>query len=202
MIARLVPLAWLLVIAGCVATPLPDPPSANPEAITIRESQPEQLTVTGTDGAIHPGEMRLRITNLTTAERGGRIEVAVTPSGAFDATLPGTLTDTLYLEQVEAMGGGTFIAALVSSGGTAVMSIEPGPDTDGDGSPDLVDCAPNDEMLASRECAPGAPCDGPEDCGGGEVCVGGVCRAGGCAAADICGNEIDDDCNGIVDDCL
>ncbi len=189
--------ALALSVSACVATPLPDPPSARPSAMALSAPQPAQLLLVGTDGAIVGGASRLRVTDPSTADLGGRVEAAVSAPGAFSATLAGALADVLYLEAVEPAGD-VFLAAVTLQAGV-VASVDPGLDRDADGSPDAIDCAPDDPLLLARECPTGAACATDLDCAAGQVCVAGVCRASSCVP-EICGNGLDDDCNGVIDD--
>ncbi|NUP07153.1 MAG: hypothetical protein HOW73_13950 [Polyangiaceae bacterium] len=163
------PLAIVIaVMAACTATPLPDPPSFDAARMSITATDPMTIQLTGEDGAIGTGNIELRITNPTTA---ASVEVPVTDGGAFDGSLPGTAADTLFLEQVD---GDLFIGAVKSDGAGAVEETDEGPDTDGDGSPDAVDCAPNDPDTRGSAC--GAGCSNDADCATGQVCVSGVCE--------------------------
>ncbi len=187
----------LLALPGCIATPLPEPPSADPGAMTLTETQPAGIRLAGTSGAITPGSIRMRVTDPSTAATGGRVEVDVGADGAFGADLPGATTDVLYLEQV-GPDRDLFFAAVQASG-TAAVSADPGPDSDGDGSPDAIDCAPLDRTLIARECATtGTECASDADCDPSSFCMGGTCQ--GCMANEICSNGFDDNCNGTIDE--
>jgi hypothetical protein len=189
-----------LLASRCVATPLPDPPSADARAMSLVSSTPTTVTLLGRDGAIQPGGTRIRVTDPVTGNAGGRREVHVTASGAFQSEIAGSTADTIYVELLEASGV-RFLAAVRDGGGGAAVSADPGPDRDGDGSPDAIDCAPDDPSLRGRECkAAGTACTTDANCAAGQSCVAGQCTTTGCLAAEICGNGLDDDCNGVIDD--
>lgn len=195
-IATAIWLALLTASLACVGTPLPDPPSVRPEALTLTQESASEVRLTGADGAIDfgdraPGGM-LRV---TAAALPARVEVPVSTTGAFTAVVRGGLGDTLHLELVSAPED-AFLAA-VAGVGDGVAVVAPGPDADRDGSPDAVDCAPTDPGYASRECV---GCASDMDCLAGETCAMGVCRSG--LTAEVCLNGVDDDGNGIVDDCV
>jgi hypothetical protein len=194
-IASAIWLALLTASVACVGTPLPDPPSVRPEALTLTAENADMVRLTGADGAIDfgdrtPGGM-LRVTIATVP---ARVEVPVSTSGAFDAVLSGTLGDTLHLELVSAPED-AFLAAVAATG-DGVATVAPGPDGDRDGSPDAVDCAPADPAYASRGCV---ACASDLECMAGETCSMGICVSG--RVAEICDNGLDDDGNGVVDDC-
>ncbi len=190
-----------LLASRCVATPLPDPPTADARAMSLVATTPTTVTLSGRDGAIHPGGARLRVTDAATGSAGGRREVHATAAGAFQSQIAGSTADTLYVELLEAAAPDRFLVAVRDGGGGAVVDVDPGPDRDGDGSPDAIDCAPDDPTLGGRQCPP-APiaCATDGECPTGGACVAGTCSTTGCAATEICGNGLDDDCNGIIDD--
>ncbi len=137
---------------------------------------PERMRLEGSEGAIRPGGAALRVTMMRTAEIRGRVTVPVTARGAFSAELAGTLGDILYLERVDEAGD-EFLVALAAVGDRPTR-VEAGRDRDGDGSPDAIDCAPDDPLQRGRECFPAE-----------------------CMEEEVCGNDIDEDCDGVIEDC-
>jgi hypothetical protein len=187
--------ALLSASVACVGTPLPDPPSVRPEALTLTSENASMVRLTGADGAIDfgdrtPGGM-LRVTVATLP---ARVEVPVSTSGAFTAVVGGTLADTLHLELVSAPEDAFLAAVAATADGVGLVGA--GPDVDRDGSPDAVDCAPTDPIYGARECI---ACASDADCMAGETCAAGICQTS--CSVEVCGNGLDDDCDGIVDDC-
>lgn len=180
---------------GCVGTPLPDPPSARADLMTLTDVPPNAVRLDGAMGAIDPGSDRpgaatLRVTN---ADFETFVVVPVDETGAFSAELAAALDGTLHLELVDPEGD-VFLAA-VALVGESVVEVDDGGDRDGDLSPDAVDCAPDDGSLASRECP--AECGTDADCAVGEMCFGGVCSV---MVTEICENRVDDDLDGLTDE--
>jgi Cys-rich repeat protein len=179
---------------GCFATPLPDPPSLTTSAMTLVEAaQPDRLIFSGADGAVGLGAIDMRVRSSS----GGTAVVATSSTGSFRVTVGGTITDVLYLEEVVATGPDVFLGAVRSAGGGAVAPVPETPDLDGDGSPDAIDCDPIDRDIVSVECS----CASDADCaamGGAGRCISGTCTL--CSPIELCGDGIDDDCNGLVDD--
>lgn len=186
---------------ACVGTPLPDPPSARPEAMTLTPEDPN-VRLTGRMSAIELAGRpsgTLRVSNPTTD---ARVLVAVAADGTFTGALPGVTTDVLYLELVEAPSDLFLVAVSGFGTGDGVTMAPAGPDGDMDGSPDAVDCAPADDTLRARECT--MICASDVDCAAGEACLMGVCQPTCVPVGEICRNGLDDDCDGMLDelDCM
>ena len=65
--------------------------------------------------------------------------------------LAGDGDQTLHLAWAHTEEDDIFLAA-ISAGVGAVQVVDAGPDTDGDGSPDAIDCAPEDDEYRGRRC--------------------------------------------------
>ena len=163
------------VVVGCIATPLPTPPTADTERMSLTESTSGETTLAGEAGAINLDEAGVLGLRVTAAAAWTQVPLAA--DGSFTASLPATLAETFYLEVVFA-DRDLFLIAVTGffGGGGGAMEADPGADRDGDGSPDAVDCDPDDPTLTGHRC--------PEEC---------------VPAAEIC-NGVDDDCDGTVDE--
>jgi hypothetical protein len=215
----------LAALVGCIATPLPTPPSARADRMSLVGSA-DEVTLSGDAGAIDRGSATVASLRVTGAR--AWTQVALDADGSFAATLPGAVNDAFAIEAV-LTDRDVFLVAVSgqAGGGDAVEQADPGPDADGDGSPDMVDCAPADPAVGGRRCELECfaevcnglddDCDGviDEECTGGctadadcddgdgstvDTCVDGVCHNDAAACvAEIC-NGLDDDCDGVIDE--
>lgn len=181
-----------LALGSCVATPLPTPPTADVRQMSLVEAgQPERVDLLGAAGALSGELLALRVSS----DRDAR-ETPVSPDGSFAVRGLGAAgPPVLYLEALTDEAD-VFLVAVTAGPGTSAVETTPGPDRDGDGSPDAVDCAPDDGMFGGQRC-PVLDSDGdgltsPIDCddSDGTVFPG---------AAEAC-DGIDDDCDFIIDE--
>lgn len=143
---------------GCVATPLPLPPNVDPELVTIEQTGTESVTIQGARGAIEPGNQIVRITSVTPPDVIGRvrqnewIELLAGNDGSFVAALVGTRQGDIFFFEALEEDEDLFLIALEGGEGSSAVEANPGDDSDGDGSPDYIDCSPGDDALAGRRC--------------------------------------------------
>jgi hypothetical protein len=152
-IARSIALGALwLGLAGCVTTPVPVPPTLAEVDVTLIDIESEidspAIPVAGGPGSIDPADVTLRITN---ADVDPHVFVEFQPAadGSFSVNIaPGS---RYFLEQITATDD-VFLVAIATSDTGATEVADPGPDGDGDGSPDAIDCAPGDEEHGGQRC--------------------------------------------------
>jgi hypothetical protein len=150
---RLLPVLWLHVLAACVATPLPQPPSYELDVDAIDVSESGAVTFDGGPGALTPGSVELRITpgpldSDPVLELGSGL---VDADGSFTISVISPLENVYYFEVITA-NDDIFVGAVgVDASGNA-SEVDSGGDIDGDGSPDVIDCAPNDPELRGQRC--------------------------------------------------
>ena len=100
----LILLAASALVAGCVVSPVPEPPAVNAELLTVElistspdnpDAEPDTAIIRGEPGAVYQrvgsavedGQALIRVVNLDLAEEPR--EVAVEPDGSFDLSLAG-----------------------------------------------------------------------------------------------------------------
>lgn len=166
-------LLLLTRLVACVATPLPTPPSADPSLMSLFQVRDGKVTLLGEDGAIDPGDADILSLRVTGA--GAWTQVPVDPRGSFSATLPGLVTEVFYLEAIVEERD-IFLVAVTGSADDSVIAVDPGPDSDDDGSPDVIDCASDEPNITGRRCEQELSCTT-------EVC-----------------NGVDDDCDRLIDE--
>lgn len=151
-----------LTVAGCVADPLPMPPTVTPtmnvEAITMFDDG-DTIRFEGSADAISEGNVALRFSAVAPPFDGVAEDVVGTSSnddGSFVVTLSGELTYRFFVEALipdtEAFLGALAPVCLMCTGPLEVGMADSGTDRDGDGSPDVIDCAPDDEDLLGQQC--------------------------------------------------
>ncbi len=215
---RLVLILGVLASVTCVASPLPYPPSINAELLELKESAPGTLTLVGEPGAVHPGDLRMRIRNVSRPTLPAEIRAAA--NGSFQANLRGILIDTVRIDILEERW--TTIAHVAASG-VEVQLVLPPPDEDGDGYERSAECDDSDSSRypASAELCDGIDndCDGSTDeppacscsiteecddglfCNGEETCEAGSCIAGTPPTCDDDDPSTDDRCDPSYDAC-
>ncbi len=153
----LVTIAWLQ--AGCLTTPLPVPPTIEPEAhpehITI-EDHDGGVLITGEAGAFEPPDSTIRVSygdEPIDSLPPQRAEVVVGDDGSFQGWVMGGFRNRYFIE-ILLEDEDLFVMAITGDIDDSPRAIETeaGPDRDGDGSPDEIDCAPDDETLGGRRC--------------------------------------------------
>jgi hypothetical protein len=176
--------------AGCVATPLPTPPSANADRMELVASQTGQVSLSGAPGAIRPGGILLRVSSSW-----GRVDTAVAGDGRFAAALDGRRTDVFELE---ALTGAEplFLLALTGGEGDAVVVVDAPDPADGDGADPA---GGNDDPAGGNDDPAGG--NGDPAGGNGDPAGGNDDPAGGDPndLVELC-NGVDDDLDGAVDE--
>ena len=180
--------SWLLALAallcGCVATPLPTPPSAAPDRMQLIASQNDQVALLGAAGAIAPGGVTLRVTVST-----DEVEGPVAMDGAFAVVLAAGRDDRFDLFVVDA-GSVAFVAAVTGGPGTSVVVVatpEPGQDPAGAGG--AGDPAGGNDAAGDPNAA-GDPANDPANCNAANDPA---------CAVELC-NGVDDDADGVIDE--
>ncbi len=164
MIARpqnlLAPLVLALLVPSCMTTPLPIPPTLTVEvnAISIETDARGGVTITGFEGAIMPGGEDVRMTYggmPSDSAPPDLDEFTIAHDGSFQTWLQGSDFETYFIEHLWTTED-IFLLAItgnreIDSPGATIVA-DPGGDSDGDGSPDQIDCAPLDETYGGQRC--------------------------------------------------
>lgn len=186
----------LIGVASCVATPLPTPPTADVSRMTLLEDQPGQADLRGEPGAIEAPTIDGAAIRLRVSSPLGRRETTVASDGSFEAL--GVLSETpptLFLEVIGETSD-TFLIAVTDGPGDRAMETDPGPDRDGDGSPDAIDCAPDDAARGGRRCA---STDADGDGSSSDVDCDDTNASTYPTAPELC-DTVDNDCDGLLDE--
>jgi len=148
--------------AGCVTTPLPVPPTVTVdiEQIVLGNDDRGGVSIVGNPGAVDPGGEEIRLTSSSDIDAAEPQfdELVVAEDGSFQAWVRGTPSDVFFIEHLWrnediyliAVAGYTEVDG--PDGPYETILADPGADSDGDGSPDAIDCAPLDETLSGQEC--------------------------------------------------
>lgn len=150
---------WLLgiMLVACVTTPLPIPPTVDPERLSLSDTNGPAVEVRGGPGAVDPGDESSNLIRVTRVGEpvDGEVplfeEVEINDDGSFVAHVAGVSSDRFYIELVTTVQD-IFLLAVQGGFDGPVSSTDPGPDRDGDGSPDAIDCAPDDETISGQRC--------------------------------------------------
>lgn len=142
-------LTWMLA-NGCVATPLPTPPSVDTSQLSLTTSDAGEPILRGTAQAFDPGDYIIHGLRLTGEETWTLADLE--PDNAFSASLPGEVTEIFYLEALTAARDIFLTAFTIEESTGAILPADPGPDEDGDGSPTFLDCDDDDPQVTGRRC--------------------------------------------------
>lgn len=179
--------ALLLALPGCVATPLPTPPSANAEKMELVAPQAGQVTLRGSAGAIQPGGLRLRVSGPSAS-----IDTTAAGDGSFTAALDGRRSDELALEALLEDGPELLLVITGGPGESVDVVLDPadgggdandptGDDPNGAGD-DVADDPCNGvdddrDGVVDEGCDPANECRNDFDCVDGGTCTNGSCNA-------------------------
>jgi hypothetical protein len=151
-----------LCVAGCVTTPLPIPPTLTVDVNQIDLGRDDRggVEIIGRPGAIDPGGEDVRMTSgsdIDSAEPEFD-EFTVNDDGSFQTWLRGDPSNIFFIEHIWTSED-IFVTAIFGFSEVdgpdvpyEALIADPGADSDGDGSPDAIDCAPLDETLSGRRC--------------------------------------------------
>lgn len=149
-------------VVSCISRPLPIPPTIEPEVdpdkITIEslDRGPGQaVRVAGGAGAIDPPGTVIRVTCVvpeTPPTTSGSSEITTEEDGSFEVNINDVGPGICYFEAL-LDDEDLFFAALRSTIEGNTIVADPGPDADGDGSPDAIDCAPDDDAIGGQRCS-------------------------------------------------
>lgn len=146
---------------GCVTTPLPIPPTLTVDADLVEIGYDERggVSIVGQPGAVEPGGEEIRVTSTSEIDSTVPLfdEVDVGDDGSFRAWVLGDPTEHYFIEHLQS-DEDVFVISIAgyseidSPDGFETIVVDPGADSDNDGSPDAIDCAPLDETLSGRRC--------------------------------------------------
>lgn len=143
-------------LAGCVTTPVPVPPTVVEVDLGKIDIQDEidapYVPISGGPGSIDPPDTRIRITNAEAEPPPPSfVELVPNEDGSFSVSAPGPAASRYFIEALTD-DDDIFLVAIASSPEGGVVAVDPGGDADDDGSPDAIDCAPEDEAYRGQRC--------------------------------------------------
>jgi hypothetical protein len=138
-----------------VTTPVPVPPTVDIDLSKVDvedEIDSQFVQISGGPGSIDPPDALLRITNAEAdAPPDAFVEFVPSADGSFSVVVPGLPAPRYYIEMI-VEDDDLFLMAIASGPTGGVVVVDPGPDADRDGSPDAIDCAPEDDRYRGRRC--------------------------------------------------
>lgn len=152
---RFVLVAFALAAGSCVATPLPQPPTDYELDIgeLSVDTSGQAFGIVGTEGAVKPGSIEIRVTPGPTDSdpvlEAGNAQVA--SDGSFSVIVVSPLPNIFFFEAIE-QNDDVFFGAVTIDAAGVISEADPGPDADDDGSPDAIDCAPDDPQKRGQRC--------------------------------------------------
>jgi hypothetical protein len=147
----------IAMLVACATTPVPVPPTVEvtPELISATYGDEEMLKlfIEGAPGAIEPPNVLLRIISVDgdDSTTDPFIEFNPNADGSFNQTVPGQAGLSHYLEVIDE-DDDWFLMAFTAGPNDTIVEVEPGNDGDGDGSPDAIDCAPENDQYRGQRC--------------------------------------------------
>ena len=140
--------------SACIATPLPHPPTLDPELVTLADEGDSRVRLEGASAAAAPAGLELRVTWTPGPSSVGlpeRYTTAVGDDGSFGVAMVGSRSDHYFIEAITD-DEDLFLAAVTGGPGRSVEVVDDVSDSDDDGSPDEIDCAPDDPTVGGRRC--------------------------------------------------
>ena len=155
-VMRSVVAAAMLSASACTATPLPTPPtvSADVGRIEVEMDPGGGVIIRGGEDAVTPPGTAIRLTLPPPMTGTGVPDIAETVTnsdGSFMVNLPGSATSVFYLEAL-LTDADVFLLAFTAGIGDGTVAVDSLPDLDMDGSPDEIDCAPDDDTYQGQRC--------------------------------------------------
>lgn len=144
-----------VALVCCVTTPVPVPPTVVDIDLGKVDIEDEIdapfVLIAGGPGSIDPPDTLIRITNAEAEDPPDAfVEFVPDADGSFSTSVPGMSASRYFVEAITE-DDDVFLMAF-ANGPTGVVAADPGPDSDDDGSPDAIDCAPEDDAYRGRRC--------------------------------------------------